>query len=374
MITLLINCILGLEKCIRVLRDHQHFVQGVAWDPLGNYIVTASADRSVKIWQCSFKQNGTLIVTPGNKLIKLPGKSGDYPIFFDESLVSFFRRPSFSPDGSLLFLPCGLYQSQSQSPGGDGAVLTENCFYICAYSSLLSTPVLAIKGMEKPVLGIRCNPRLFALGESGTSSLFTLPYRIVYAIFTMDTVMVFDSNSITPISHIRDLHYGSLTDVCWSPDGMTLFVSSTDGFCSVLTLGSEELGVPLSPETQNEMLAGLKEKYSIKIPRKITAENQAIAAIQMQEDHFMAPSSDPVTTMDTMEVMEIPDTADEMNAGMDNLALEKTSIDALVTSTSVESTIQLNNITTAPTSDAKPSHQPPKRRIQPTLISNSCNL
>lgn len=33
------------ERCIHVLNDHSHFVQGVAWDPLGKYFVSQSSDR-----------------------------------------------------------------------------------------------------------------------------------------------------------------------------------------------------------------------------------------------------------------------------------------------------------------------------------------
>jgi chromatin assembly factor 1 subunit B len=34
-----------IEKCIKILSDHTHYVQGVAWDPLGKYIATQSSDR-----------------------------------------------------------------------------------------------------------------------------------------------------------------------------------------------------------------------------------------------------------------------------------------------------------------------------------------
>ena len=37
-------------QCIRNIGEHSHYVQGVAWDPLGEYIATQSSDRSVHIW------------------------------------------------------------------------------------------------------------------------------------------------------------------------------------------------------------------------------------------------------------------------------------------------------------------------------------
>ena len=43
-------------RMIRCLKDHQHFVQGVAWDPLDQLLVTQSSDRSVKIWTIRQRQ------------------------------------------------------------------------------------------------------------------------------------------------------------------------------------------------------------------------------------------------------------------------------------------------------------------------------
>lgn len=44
------------SRMIRCLKDHQHFVQGVAWDPLDQLLVTQSSDRSVKIWTIRQRQ------------------------------------------------------------------------------------------------------------------------------------------------------------------------------------------------------------------------------------------------------------------------------------------------------------------------------
>lgn len=32
-------------KLLKALKDHRHFVQGVAWDPLGQFVITQSCDR-----------------------------------------------------------------------------------------------------------------------------------------------------------------------------------------------------------------------------------------------------------------------------------------------------------------------------------------
>lgn len=42
---------LVLPDRLRVLDLHRGFVKGVCWDPVGEFLATASDDRSVKIWR-----------------------------------------------------------------------------------------------------------------------------------------------------------------------------------------------------------------------------------------------------------------------------------------------------------------------------------
>lgn len=36
---------MSIGKCIKTLKDHRHFVQGVTWDPLEECLATQSSDR-----------------------------------------------------------------------------------------------------------------------------------------------------------------------------------------------------------------------------------------------------------------------------------------------------------------------------------------
>lgn len=45
-----------------------------------------------------------------------------------------------------------------------------------------------------------------------------------------------------PIGLISNIHYTRLTDLAWSSDGRILIVSSTDGFCTMITFAVDELG------------------------------------------------------------------------------------------------------------------------------------
>ena len=75
--------------------------------------------------------------------------------------------------------------------------------------------------------------------------LFDLPYRLVFAVASLDSVAVYESNSLKPLAFLGALHPEPITDVAWSCDGRFLAVSSYDGYCSVAAFAPGELGTPL---------------------------------------------------------------------------------------------------------------------------------
>lgn len=102
-------------------------------------------------------------------------------------------------------------------------------------------------------------------GQSPTPPVFALPYRIVYAVATQDAVLVYDTQQQTPLCVVSNLHFATFTDLTWyvnssialdrlltryrSNDGLTLAMSSSDGFCSMLSFAPGELGQPYAGST-----------------------------------------------------------------------------------------------------------------------------
>src|ERR1700761_7607030 len=62
-------------QTVRQIAEHNHFVQGVAWDPLNEFIATQSSDRSVHIYTLKTK-DGQFSLDQHNKVTKmdLPGR------------------------------------------------------------------------------------------------------------------------------------------------------------------------------------------------------------------------------------------------------------------------------------------------------------
>ncbi len=59
-------------KCVYEIAEHSHYVQGVAWDPLNEYIATQSSDRSMHIYRISTRPGGTLEVHAVGKNTRMP--------------------------------------------------------------------------------------------------------------------------------------------------------------------------------------------------------------------------------------------------------------------------------------------------------------
>eukprot|EP00962_Isochrysis_galbana_P038116 scaffold13472_cov129-Isochrysis_galbana.AAC.3 len=318
----------------QTMRDHEHYVQGVAWDPRGEFVVSVSCDRSARVYsnrtrkgalrdftctaaisktRCSGPDATTLralasagaAISGGTPAAAAPGaaavasgsdcpaveppaamapdapdtleegaeaslvlpideakraKEKEVRMFLDDTVPSFFRRPAWSPEGSFLLLPCGQH---TDTPQGRPAPAT-----LVLARSDLSSPCAFLPGPAKPVVAVRCCPVLFELrppaaseeraaepavpaagtplGETpAASSWLPLGYRVVWAVATLDAILVYDSQHASPLLLATSLHYAALTDVAWLPGGRGLITSSSDGYCTLLMLEEGQLGTPL---------------------------------------------------------------------------------------------------------------------------------
>ena len=146
---------------VQHFRDHQHFVQGVAWSPSGDMVATQSCDRSVIVYKRSEASQGSMFtcLTTNTKLARRPHPE---KLYVDEMRTTYFRRLTFSPDGALLITPAGRYLNEA---GQECSTL-----YIFR-TSAPSTPILRLQGIESTVVATRCCPQLFT--RSASSAIFT---------------------------------------------------------------------------------------------------------------------------------------------------------------------------------------------------------
>ncbi|KAI1259516.1 WD40 repeat-like protein [Xylariaceae sp. FL1019] len=254
---------------VRQIAEHSHYVQGVAWDPLNEYIATQSSDRSVHIYSLKTKDGQYTLTSHGTETPKIashdkmnlparripsnspapsdmtsnfraqlstaadtpsasigspvpsaPGTPHSVPLpmnppsavshsrrssfssrrsvspapslplpavmpmaaeaspkpnhnssfgmknahlYANETLTSFFRRLTFTPDGSLLLTPAGQFQMQHQADGLKPSFEVINTVYIYTRGGINKPPIAHLPGHKKPSVAIKCSPILYTL-------------------------------------------------------------------------------------------------------------------------------------------------------------------------------------------------------------------
>jgi chromatin assembly factor 1 subunit B len=88
-------------------------------------------------------------------------------LYANETLTSFFRRLTFTPDGSLLLTPSGQYQNQ-HSTEKDAKPSTEiiNTVYIYTRGGINKPPVAHLPGHKKPSVVVKCSPVIYTLRQT----------------------------------------------------------------------------------------------------------------------------------------------------------------------------------------------------------------
>eukprot|EP00742_Colponemidia_sp_Colp-10_P008206 GILJ01008869.1.p1 GENE.GILJ01008869.1~~GILJ01008869.1.p1 ORF type:complete len:587 (+),score=106.47 GILJ01008869.1:39-1763(+) len=282
-------------KVIQRLEGHNNFVQGVAWDPESQFLITQSSDRTARIYklrQTTHKTEATLTQTLVKRESIVPaasttetaeqnedGEAGKetskfkHRLFLDETAVpSFFRRPCWTPDGSLLLTPAGQFQSASDS-------LPLPTVYVFTRNSL-NTPVMHLPGAAKAAIAVRPCPILFKLKPTDKENLIDLPYRMIFAVATIDTLLLYDTQRRLPVALSAGNHYTSLSDISWSADARYIVVSSTDGYCSIVSFAEGELGELLPEADYPEIMKKNKTTFiDIEREAKKKAAEKAAAAL-----------------------------------------------------------------------------------------------
>jgi chromatin assembly factor 1 subunit B len=148
-------------------------VQGVAWDPLNEFVATQSSDRSVHIYNLKMK-DGQFTLTPSLSLpavkpldISCTFGVRNADIYANETFTSFFRHLTFAPDGSLLFTAVGQYKSTQPSISDPTRMIDDmtNTVYIYTRAGFNKPPVAHLP-LKKPSVAVKCSPIFYALRQA----------------------------------------------------------------------------------------------------------------------------------------------------------------------------------------------------------------
>lgn len=283
------------------LREHQHFVQGVAWHPQSTCVASQSCDRSCVVTALTLdtKAGGKAPRYTAGKLLakntrRLNQKfrcehddSGTAKLsellYVDESKTSFFRRLCFTPDGSLMISPAGRFTNKA----GDD---TDTLFVY--KTAAPNTPIARLSGLPSTVVAIRCCPVLFELRDcpavDGSDTPFKgLDHRVIFAVATSTMVLLYDTQQMAPFGGLANLHFAAITDLAWSGDGRILVISSSDGFCSIVSFTETDLGTAVAAVS------------APKVTQTISSATPSIAKIFKPANAFNDSDATPASPMST---------------------------------------------------------------------------
>jgi len=172
-------------------------------------------------------------------------------MFTDDS-GPIFRRLSWSPDGSLLAIPAGIFQYNPSFLSS----LEYKTTYIYSRNNW-KKPIGQLPTLVTPTVVTKWCPRLYRIINDKTFKASDEKwYHMYLAVANSDSVFIYDTECIKCKAFVGGLHLASITDLAWSNDGKILAISSRDGFCSFITLKEQELGeqIPVNFEDKNIFL------------------------------------------------------------------------------------------------------------------------
>ena len=201
-------------------QEHEDHVKGLAFDPIGKYLVSQS-DKLACIW-----------LLADNKFLLQKKISQNF-----SSVSGMYYRPSFSPCGQLLLLP----NAFNRGSHGVVALMRQDNF-------------------EKPLF--YCGHDDLVTCANFSPILYRNPKKAdpvhVYAAASQDSSLsIWSSVSAKPLTLAKKLFTQTITDLAWSPDGMSILLSSTDGTVLYLGFPKDYFGTVMNKQDKQKLLERL---------------------------------------------------------------------------------------------------------------------
>lgn len=256
-------------------------------------------------------------------------------------------RLSFSPDGSLLVVPTGVHRhlkGSSTTPSSSNNNHRSYATHIFVRDNW-QTPAASLIGAEEPSVGVRFCPKPFQL-LNDSNSVFSPPmfhgnYRWLYAVITIGSIFVYDTQHPHPLFKVSGIHYAAINDVAWSADGRILVACSSDGYLTFIRFAEHALGDLMTAENVPELIkrsqpalyplqnANGDEFINTAVVNSVGAEDQVeeSAAEQREEDEAVKMNVDEIPAKEEeavkMNVDEIPAVTATATVNTDDSLLKK---------------------------------------------------
>lgn len=224
---------------LKTLSVHQSHVKGITFDPANKYFATASDDRTIKLFRFTSPPPSANAYECMNNFMFEHSIAAP---FTSSPLTTYFRRCSWSPDGNHIAAANAV-----NGPVSSVAIVNRG-----GWDSEIN-----LIGHEGPVEVCTFSPRLFSKTEFDPKALDQYGNNkqglvTVIACAGQDkSLSIWNTSSSRPLLICQHMAGKSISDLAWSPDGLSLFVASLDGTIIAAHFNKGELGY-IAPLTENE--------------------------------------------------------------------------------------------------------------------------
>ena len=228
---------------LKTMSSHQSHVKGLTFDPANKYFATASDDRTIRIWRFTPPgPNSTSHDQMNNFMLE---KTITAP-FVASPLTTYFRRCSWSPDGNHIAAANAV-----NGPVSSVAIINRGTW----------DGDINLIGHEGPVEVCAFSPRLFSKTPPSKALLDAKGQPMQHLVTVIacagqdKALSIWITSNPRPLVITQDLAVKSISDLAWTPDGKTLFITSLDGSIVAAAFENSELGFEVSWEENEKSLA-----------------------------------------------------------------------------------------------------------------------
>ena len=222
---------------LKTLAYHQSHVKGLTFDPANKYFATTSDDRTMKIYRFTSPGPNSTAHDQMNNFILETTISAP---FANSPLTTYFRRCSWGPDGQNIAAANAV-----NGPVSSVAIINRGTWD--GDNGLI--------GHEAPVEVCAFSPRLYRRLVGGKEGQTAQNITVIACGGADKCLSVWTTSSPRPLVVTQDMTGKAISDLAWSPDGMSLFVTSLDGSVITLRFDEAELGHPQEVEENERSLA-----------------------------------------------------------------------------------------------------------------------